>query len=113
MFRSNRQFRRMFDKLGLNMNQLDNVEEVIIKTNEKEIIIKNPTVAEIQAQDSTIYQVVANDIEEVVREDVKRFSEEDIMLVAQQAGVSKEEAEKALEEADGDLAKAILSLSSK
>lgn len=110
MFRGNRQFRRMFDKMGLNMNQLDDVEEVIIKTASKDIIIKKPTVAEIQAQDSTIYQVVAEDIEEIEKE-VKKFNEEDIMLVAQQAGVSKEEAEKALEEAEGDLARAILMLS--
>jgi nascent polypeptide-associated complex subunit alpha len=109
MFRGNRQFRRMFDKMGLNMNQLDDVEEVIIKTASKDIIIKKPTVAEIQAQDSTIYQVVAEDIEEIEKE-VKKFNEEDVMLVAQQAGVSKEEAEKALEEAEGDLARAILML---
>ncbi|GIU70623.1 MAG: nascent polypeptide-associated complex protein [Candidatus Nitrosocaldaceae archaeon] len=109
MFRGNRQFRRMFDKMGLNMNQLDDVEEVIIKTASKDIIIKKPTVAEIQAQDSTIYQVVAEDIEEIEKK-VKKFNEEDVMLVAQQAGVSKEEAEKALEEAEGDLARAILML---
>ncbi|RMF31940.1 MAG: transcription factor [Candidatus Nitrosothermus koennekii] len=109
MFRGNRQFRRMFDKMGLNMNQLDDVEEVIIKTASKDIIVKKPTVAEIQAQDSTIYQVVAEDIEEIEKE-VKKFNEEDVMLVAQQAGVSKEEAEKALEEAEGDLARAILML---
>ncbi len=110
MFRGNRQFRRMFDKMGLNMNQLNDVEEVIIKTASKDIVIKKPTVAEIQAQDSTIYQVVAEDIEEIEKE-VKKFNEEDVMLVAQQAGVSKEEAEKALEEAEGDLARAILMLS--
>ncbi len=110
MFRGNRQFRRMFDKMGLNMNQMNDVEEVIIKTVSKDIIIKKPTVAEIQAQDSTIYQVVAEDIEEIEKE-VKKFNEEDVMLVAQQAGVSKEEAEKALEEAEGDLARAILMLS--
>lgn len=109
MFRGNRQFRRMFDKMGLNMNQLDDVEEVVIKTASKDIIIKKPTVAEIQSQDSTIYQVVAEDIEEIEKE-VKKFNEEDVMLVAQQAGVSKEEAEKALEEAEGDLARAILLL---
>ncbi|RLE50960.1 MAG: hypothetical protein DRJ21_01085, partial [Candidatus Methanomethylicota archaeon] len=38
--------------------------------------------------------------------------EEDIQLVAAQAGVSLEEARKALIEAEGDLAKAILSLTS-
>ncbi len=109
MFKGNRQFRRMFDRMGLNMNQLDGVEEVIIKTISKDIIIKRPTVAEIRSQESTIYQVIGNEIEEVEKEK-KRFNDEDIILVAQQAGVSREEAERALEEAEGDLAKAILML---
>lgn len=112
MFRSNRQMRRMFDKMGLNMNPLENIEEVIIKMSNKDIIIKKPSVTEIRAQDSTIYQIVAEDIEEIAKE-VKKFSEEDIMLVIQQTGVTKEVAEKALEDAEGDIARAILTLTSK
>jgi len=36
----NREMRRMMDKMGLDMNELNNVQEVIIKTDKKEIIIK-------------------------------------------------------------------------
>lgn len=104
--------RRMLDRMGLNMNELSNVQEVIIRTAEKEIIIKEPMVAELKAQDSTIYQVIAGDVEERAIER-KRFSDEDITLVMQQAGVSRDVAVKALEDADGDLAKAILSLTSR
>lgn len=109
MFKSNRQMRRMLDRMGLNMNELNNVQEVIIRTADKEIIIKEPVVAELKAQDSTIYQVIASDVEERAVER-KSFSDEDIMLVMQQTGVSREIAIKALEDADGDIAKAILSL---
>jgi len=112
MFRSNRQVRRMLDKMGLNMTELDGVQEVIIRTRDREIIIKEPTVAELKAQDSTIYQVIAGEIEERGIER-KHFSEEDIMLVIQQANVSRDEAIKALEDADGDIAKAILSLTTR
>ncbi|MFQ5941330.1 MAG: nascent polypeptide-associated complex protein [Nitrososphaerales archaeon] len=112
MMRGNRQLRRMLDKMGLNMHELNNVEEVVIKTNEREIIIRNPTVAELKSQDSTIYQVVGDDIQEKQRE-VPKFSEEDIMLVSQQANVSKEVAIEALTESKGDLAKAILTLTTK
>jgi nascent polypeptide-associated complex subunit alpha len=112
MMRGNRQLRRMLDKMGLNMNELKDVEEVVIKTSQKEIFIKKPTVAELKSQDSTIYQVIGDDIEEKERE-VPKFSDEDIMLVSQQAGVSKEVAIKALTEAQGDLAKAILTLTTK
>ncbi|MEM2759950.1 MAG: nascent polypeptide-associated complex protein [Nitrososphaerales archaeon] len=110
--RGNRQIRRMLDKMGLNMNELKDVEEVTIKTIDREIIIKNPTVAELKTQDSTIYQVVGDDIEEKQRV-VPKFKEEDIMLVSQQAGVSKEVAIKALADSQGDLAKAILGLTTK
>jgi nascent polypeptide-associated complex subunit alpha len=41
------------------------------------------------------------------------FSQEDIMLVAQQANVSPDEATQALTEAKGDLARAILLLTTK
>ena len=112
MMRGNRQLRRMLDKMGLNMNELKDVLEVIITTNDREIIIKSPTVAEMKSQDSTIYQVVGDDIEEKQREVVK-FRDEDIMLVSQQAGVSKEVAIQALTESQGDLAKAILNLTTK
>ena len=110
--RGNRQMRRMLDKMGLNMNELKDVLEVVITTNDREIIIKSPTVAEMKSQDSTIYQVVGDDIEEKQREVVK-FRDEDIMLVSQQAGVSKEVAIQALTESQGDLAKAILNLTTK
>ncbi|MFQ5920541.1 MAG: nascent polypeptide-associated complex protein [Nitrososphaerales archaeon] len=112
MMRGNRELRRMLGKMGLDMNQLNNVEEVVIRTNEKEIIVRSPTVAELKGQDSTIFQVVGDDIEEKQRE-VPKFKDEDVMLVAQQAGVSKEAALQALTEAQGDLAKAILSLTTK
>lgn len=111
MFRSNRQLRRMFDKMGLDMVQLEDVEEVIIRTGKRELIIKKPTVTEIKTQDSTIYQVIGGEIEEVKK--TKKFNEEDIMLVIQQTGVSREKAEKALEESEGDIARAILSLTTK
>ncbi len=112
MMRGNRQIRRMLDKMGLNMNELKDVLEVVITTNDREIIIKSPTVAEMKSEDSTIYQVVGDDIEEKQREVVK-FRDEDIMLVSQQAGVSKEVAIQALTESQGDLAKAILNLTTK
>jgi len=50
------------------------------------------------------------EVEEVERE-TKKFSEEDILLVQQQANVSREKALAALEESDGEVARAILRLS--
>ena len=105
----NREMRRMLDKMGLDMTTLENVEEVIIKTDKKEMYLVKPQVIEMKGKDSTIFQVVASDIEEKER-DVPSFKEEDIILVMQQASVSREKAVQALTESKGDMAQAILSL---
>ena len=101
--------RRMLDKMGLDMTTLENVEEVIIRTDKKEMYLVKPQVIEMKGKDSTIFQVVASDIEEKER-DVPSFKEEDIILVMQQASVSREKAVQALTESKGDMAQAILSL---
>ena len=105
----NRNMRRMMDKMGLDMSELPNVQEVIIKTDKKEIIIAKPSVTEMKAKENTIFQVITESYEEKERE-VPVFSDEDIQLVCQQANVSEERAIEALTEAKGDLARAILLL---
>lgn len=105
----NREMRRMLDKMGLEMKDLGNIEEVVIKTETKEIYLVKPQVVEMKGKDSTIFQVIATDIEEKERE-VPSIKEEDIMLVMQQANVAREKATQALIDAKGDMAQAILNL---
>ncbi|HYZ65315.1 MAG TPA: nascent polypeptide-associated complex protein [Nitrososphaeraceae archaeon] len=105
----NREMRRMLDKMGLEMKDLGNIEEVIIKTENKELYLIKPQVVEMKGKDSTIFQVVATDIEEKQRE-VPSLREEDIILVMQQANVLRERAVQALIDAKGDMAQAILTL---
>ena len=111
MMRDNRQTRRMLDRMGLNMDEVPEVEEVLIRTATKEIYIKNASVSEIKAKDIRMFQVTGTDVEEKVREKPK-FTEDDVMLVAQQANVPRDSAYSALVDAEGDLARAILSFSS-
>jgi nascent polypeptide-associated complex subunit alpha len=105
----NREMRRMLDKMGLEMKDIGSIEEVIIKTETKELYLIKPQVIEMKGKDSTIFQVVATNIEEKQR-DTPVFKEEDIILVMQQANVSKERAIQALSESRGDMAQAILNL---
>ncbi|TLX96566.1 MAG: transcription factor [Thaumarchaeota archaeon] len=105
-----RQARRMMERMGINMKEMPGVEEVIIRTTEKEIHIRNATVSEVNAQGNRVFQV-AGEVEEVARER-KTFSDEDILLVQQQANVTREKAIAALEEAEGEVARAILKLTS-
>ncbi|MGQ9468224.1 MAG: nascent polypeptide-associated complex protein [Nitrososphaerales archaeon] len=108
---SDRQARRMLERMGVDIEPIPEVKEVIIRTISKDIIVKNPNVSEMKAKGVRVFQVMGEAVEERVIE-APKFTEEDILLVAQQANVSKEVAMKALEESNGDLAKAILKLTS-
>lgn len=104
---SPREARRMMRRLGLNMSPLD-VDEVILKTKDKEIIIQKPEVAVLEVQGQRIFQIVGGEVSERKK---LVIPDEDVQLVAQQAGVSPERAKAALEQTNGDLAQAILLLS--
>jgi len=101
-------------RMGMSMDAVQDVEQVIIKTSSKEITIEQPEVAILQMQGQKIFQVAGGKITEKIpeREAKLAVSEEDVKLVADQTGKSIEEARKALEECEGDLAKAILLLQS-
>jgi nascent polypeptide-associated complex subunit alpha len=108
-----REARRMMQRMGMNMETVEDVTEVIIKTPNKDIVIEGPEVAMLQAQGQRIYQVAGGTVREKAPEcKTPTVSEEDARLVADQTGKGIEEARKALEETGGDLAKAILLLQS-
>jgi nascent polypeptide-associated complex subunit alpha len=95
--------------MGLEMQDIGNIEEVIIKTESKELYLLKPQVIQMKGKENTIFQVIASEIEERVR-DVPSIREEDIILVIQQANVGREKAIQALTDAKGDIAQAIISL---
>ncbi|MCX8150332.1 MAG: nascent polypeptide-associated complex protein [Candidatus Bathyarchaeota archaeon] len=113
-----RDAKRMMQRMGMNMAAVDDVEEVIIRTPIKEIVITEPEVAIVQVQGQKIFQVAGGNINERVPQPkasaspAASISEEDVQLVAGQTGKSAEAARKALMECEGDLAKAILLLQS-
>lgn len=110
---SPREAKRMMQRMGLSMDAVPDVEQVIIKTSSKEIIIEEPEVAVIDIQGQKMFQVTGGKMTEKAVERRLAIPEEDVRLVADQTGKSLEEARKALEECKGDLAKAILLLQSK
>jgi nascent polypeptide-associated complex subunit alpha len=110
-----REAKRMMQRMGMSMDTVQDVEQVIIKTSNKEITIEQPEVAILEVQGQKIFQVAGGTITEKIPEHEApklALSEEDVRLVADQTGKSVEEARKALEECEGDLAKAILLLQS-
>lgn len=112
---SPREAKRMMQRMGLSMGEMPDVQEVILRTSTKEIVVENPEVALLEMHGQKIFQVTGGKVteKEIEVEKVKKkvaIPEEDIRLVADQTGKSMEEARRVLEETEGDLARAILLL---
>jgi nascent polypeptide-associated complex subunit alpha len=115
-----REQKRMMQRMGMNMDSVADVQQVIIRTADKDIVIDEPEVAILQVQGQKMYQIIGGQVSEQAPSQraasaaaVKpAFSEEDVQLVADQTGRSLEKAKEALQDCGGDLAKAILLLQS-
>jgi nascent polypeptide-associated complex subunit alpha len=101
--------------------ELEGVEEVVIRFADKETVIYTPTVVKAfipGMMESDTFQVVGEGIDrprgsEAPASKKAAYSDSDVELIIAQTGVSKEEAIKALEEENGDLAGAIVRLKTK
>lgn len=108
-----RQVKQMMRRMGMDMEEIPDVEEVVIKTKSKDLVIKNAGVTVMNIKGQVSYQVTG-EAKVVAKEGAKpEIPAEDIALVAGQANVSEEEARAALEACDGNPAEAIIKLMSK
>ena len=103
-----RQMNQMMKRLGINVKEIDNVKKVIIQTDTKEYIFENAEVTIMDAQGQKTYQITGRP---KIVDKKEEIPSQDIELVAEQTGKSKDEAKKALESTKGDIAEAILKLS--
>ena len=104
---NSRKAAQMMRKMGISQQEIE-ATEVIIKTPEKEMVILNPQVSKVNMMGQETFQVVGN-VEERSISSEPEINEEDVKTVAEQAGVSEEEAKEAIKDNDYDLAKAIMS----
>ena len=122
--------KRMMKQMGINIEELNDVEQIVINTSNKKYIFDNDAVVTIMtAQGQKTFQIVGNPRimerdeatedeptkgknAEAETEDVEKLiiPQEDIELVCSQTGASEEEAKAALEACDGNPAEAILKL---
>jgi nascent polypeptide-associated complex subunit alpha len=101
----------MMKQMGMKMDELGDIETVILKSPKREIVIEGAAVTSINMQGQNMYQITGGKATETKKEPELDILEEDVLLVAQQANVSVDRARAALEDAEGDLARAILMLS--
>ena len=120
--------KRMMKQMGINIEEISDVEKIIIRTSNKEYIFGSDVAVSIMvAQGQKTFQIVGNptvhertiegDREELseVEEDIDEeeqltIPQEDIELVMAQTGASEDEAKAALEACNGNPAEAILKL---
>ena len=117
-----RQMKQAMKRMGITQEDLEGVEEVIIKAKGETYVFKKPEVQVTTMQGQKSFQIVGD--HEIVKGEVEVSTEpakpagivipeEDIELVASQANVSHEEAKSALEECSGEPAEAIIKLMSR
>jgi nascent polypeptide-associated complex subunit alpha len=120
-----KQMKQAMKRMGITTEEMENVEEVIIKAGGKCYVISDAAVTITTMQGQKSYQVVGDT--EILEGDAAQATsaaapaapagiqipEEDIELVAAQANVSREEARQALVECNGEPAEAIIKLMTK
>ena len=110
---NSKQLAQMMKRFGINVKNIDNVEKVIIQTDTKEYVFDSAEVTVMEAQGQKTYQVIGEPIVKNRGGEPQDTQKEDIKLIMEQTGRSEEDARKALQETNGDLAEAILKLSQK
>ena len=102
-----KQLQKQMKAMGIDIDELEDVKQVIIKTATKEIVFNDAQVTIMDARGMKSYQVVGTPEERALEPEIP---EADVILVAAQANVSRDVALKALKESKGDLAEAIMKL---
>ena len=122
--RNPRQVELMMRRLGMTTEPMPEVEEVVIRTRQKEHVFVRPEVTVLTVQGVRTYQVVGDAAVRPRTADAGASAgtvaaapagppEEDVELVMSQANVSREEAIEALRAAGGAPAEAILRILSR
>lgn len=105
-----RQMQMMMRKLGINVTELADVQEIVIRTATKDYIFDEASVSIMKAQGTETWQVSGTP-REVDHEVKLKVSDDDVAMVVQQTGCDEATARATLDETGGDLAEAIVRLS--
>jgi nascent polypeptide-associated complex subunit alpha len=115
-----RQMKQAMKRMGISTEDLDGVEEIVIRTKDKEYVFKEASVSIMNVQGQKTFQIVGEPEVRAItgpssRQDKAAIStpsvpEEDVQLVMDQTGCSREKALQALKDTDGQPAEAIIKI---
>ncbi len=103
-----RKMKQAMKRMGIQQQEID-AKEVIIRLEDREIVISNPQVSKVNMLGQETYQVVGEETERSLSSEPD-ISDEDVKTVVDQTGASEDEARKTLEQTKGDLAEAVMKL---
>lgn len=109
---NSRQVEKMMQKMGITQTHVDALE-VIIRTKDSDIIIKNPQVSKVNMMGQQTFQITGEITQGQARLKEVEITKQDIDAVVMQTGVTEKKAKEVLEKYHGDLALAILELQHK
>jgi nascent polypeptide-associated complex subunit alpha len=104
---------QMMKQTGISVEEINDVEEVVIKTADAELVFEDATVTVMDVQGLKTYQITGTPVKRpkpesgLEPESEVSISPEDLEIVMEKAGCSEAEAKAALNETKGDLAEAI------
>ncbi|MCK4475981.1 MAG: nascent polypeptide-associated complex protein [Methanophagales archaeon] len=103
---------QMMKQVGISVEEISDVEEVVIKTADAELVFEDATVTVMETQGSKMYQITGTPVkrpkpESELESTEVSISSEDVEIVMEKAGCGEKEAKAALTETKGDLAEAI------
>ena len=118
-----RKMKQMMKQMGIDVTEID-ANEVVVKTDDEDLVFDAPQVTRMDAQGEMTYQIVgepesvepsaggaagaAGAVEGAEEaEEEAGIPDDDVEIVSQRAGVPASDAREALEDEDGDLAAAI------
>lgn len=99
--------KKMMKQMGVEMEELDDVQEVVIKLPDRDLVFSSPQVQVTEASGQKTYQIIGEPEEEEAEPEVK---DEDVDMVMEKANVGEEEAIEALKKSDGNIAQAVVEL---
>jgi len=95
----------------MNVEEID-AREVIIIAKDKELVFQNPKVSKMTMMGQDTYQIIGTPLEREIEEGTEpaEAEEADIQMVMDKTGTDLNRAKDALDNADGDIAQAIINI---
>jgi len=95
----------MMKKMGISQTPLS-VNRVVFEMDDGNLVIDEPSVIRVMMQGQETFQVLGD----IKKESNESFSEDDVVMVVEKTGKSRDKVVEALENSDGDIAEAIVKL---